>query len=417
MVTSTGQTRRSHWWWALWIALGLATSVQVLRMRIAESAVRNGNGVRAALVRPQNGWGLALLADSQFKSGNAQAALQTSRAALRRTPLAVIGIRTLARAQDKLRGGAAGDPAWQVASLMGWRDKPTQLWAVVRAISNRDADVFAIRADALMRIQSDDPNITSVIRQALTEPQIRHALIKRLAMRPKWRSRLFTASSPLSGRELEGTVATLRDLGSTSAPPSAKELRDSVLGLINAGRFAEAVALDRQFIRRTPANGSLIGDGGFEAGGRTYRDDTSPFDWMTSGNGASLDESGGERSLVINTNANANRALERYMSLAPGAYRLSYAMQGPRQSPASIAVQIFCANAASPIARSSILPLDADGWNQRAVEFTTAADCPIIRILVAEVPGSDPVEALVDNFRLTPAGAARQIGGASGSGT
>ena len=168
MVTSTGKTRRSYWWWALWILLGLAMSVQILRMRVAESAVRNGNGIRAALVRPQNGWGLALLADSQFKSGNAQAALRTSRAALRRTPLAVIGIRTLARAQDKLRGRAAGDPAWQVASLMGWRDKPTQLWAVVRAISNRDADVFAIRADALMRIQSDDPKITSVIRQALT---------------------------------------------------------------------------------------------------------------------------------------------------------------------------------------------------------------------------------------------------------
>ena len=149
---------------SIWIALpllGLLIGVQSIRMGLGEAAVREKNGPVAAAIRPQNGWGLALLAERQLELGQAAQAARTSRAAIERTPMAVVALRTLARAEEKLRGPGAGERAWQAASLLGWRDKQVQVWAALRALSNGQADIFSMRADALMRTGDPDELIDS----------------------------------------------------------------------------------------------------------------------------------------------------------------------------------------------------------------------------------------------------------------
>jgi hypothetical protein len=414
MSTSAGAesavaARKPVWWWAAWVLLGVLIGAQALRMRMAEGAVEAGNGIQAVAARPQNGWGHALVAQGLLAGRNGKAALVESRRALALTPLSVGAVRTLAKSLEATAGGASGERAWQVASSMGWRDRQTQLWALIRALTNGEADVFVMRADALMRTRSEDPEMAAVIRQALTEPAIRQTFVKRLAIEPEWRTRLFSAGRPLVARELEGTLAALRDLGRTPNRPTRSELRDTILGLIAAGRYGEAVALDRQFVKRTRDRGSLIGDGGFDLPNTTYRNDTTPFDWMINGNGATLDQSGGERSMVIDTAANANRALERYVVLAPGAYRLSYAIQGPAEAGTSVAIRVFCGASRKPIAASAPRALESGGWNQRSFSFNVAPGCQLTRIVFGEVAGSESVEALIDNIRLAPAGAAQGV--------
>src|ERR1700741_4373058 len=100
---------------ALLLLFGVIIGVQTIGMGLGQAAVRSGNGASAASIRPQNGWGLALLAERQFEQGRTSEAYETSRAAIREAPLAVVAVRTLARAEDKLPGARAGEPAWQAA--------------------------------------------------------------------------------------------------------------------------------------------------------------------------------------------------------------------------------------------------------------------------------------------------------------
>jgi hypothetical protein len=381
--------------------LGLVIGLQCLRIRAGEAAVDDLDGARAVMIRPQNGWGQALLAEKQFSGGNVDAAMESSRRALARTPLAVIAVRTLAGALDT-KAPAGGEQAWQAASTMGWRDPPTQLWALLRALSNGQADIFVMRADALMRTRTDDPKMMAVIRAALIEPRIRRALVDRIGLDPAWRSRLFIADRPLVGRELQGALVALQDLGRTPSPPDRSELRDTIAGLIATDRFAEALALDRQFIRRTPDPGSLIDDGGFEAID-DYRRKVTPFDWNIVRN-AVLDESGGQRSVFLTRDDRRVPIVRRIVPLVPGPYRLSYATKGDRDSPAAIGVLMRCVGADGTLASSPRQPLSTAGWETRAFDFAVPANCPLTMIDITSLARGGHAEAQFDNFAVQPRG-------------
>ena len=390
---------RPLWWWALWLLLGLAIGLQALRMRIAQAAVDDMDGARAVSIRPQNGWGQAFLAEEQFSAGAVDAAIASSRRALDLTPLTVVAVRTLARSLDA-KAPAGGEHAWQVASTMGWRDPQTQLWALLRALSNGQTDIFVIRADALLRTQGSDPRMMSVVRQAMLEPRIRAAFLGRITADPQWRSGVFSAGHPLSGRELDGAVAALRGLGATKAPPTRSELHDTLTGLIEAGRYDEAVALDRQFIRRKPDAGSLIDDGGFD---RVVRDrgDYTPFDW-TPIKSASLEQSGGQRSMLLTRTTHRQPLVRRLVPLAPGHYRLTYMVKGDAQSPASIGIRVSCIGTRGSLGLSSPAPLPNPDWQRRSFDFTVPAGCPLLALDLTNLPGSQESEAQFDNIVIAP---------------
>lgn len=389
---------RPWWWWGLWLLLGLALGIQALRIRVGQAAVDDLAAARAVLVRPQNGWGQALLAEQQFSNHQVGAAIESSRRALRQTPLPVVAVRTLARALDTQRP-AGGEHAWQIASTMGWRDPPTQLWALLRALSNGEAEIFVMRADALMRTQPDDPKMISAIRQALIEPRIRKALLQRIALDPDWRSRLFTSDHPLTGRELKGTILALRGLGTTKAPPARSELHDSILGLIAEGQFEAAAALDAELVHGTPDPGSLIDDGGFE---RTAdRTDRTPFDW-TPVKSASLEQSGGQRSMLLTRTSHRVPLVRRLVQLRPGGYRLTYAMKGDANAPASIGITVRCIQSKAALAVSSREPLAGPQWQQRSLEFEVPAQCPLVVVSLQGLPKGSEAEAQFDNIALRP---------------
>lgn len=396
--------QRGRLWWAAWLLVGVAMGAQTVRIGLAESAVRHGAGARAAVLRPQNGWGVAQLAEQQFTKGDARAALATGRAALKQTPLAVVAVRTAAQSLDKLGGPGRGEQAWQAASLMGWRDKPTQFWAVLRALSNRDADVFAMRADALLRLRDRDRRITPVIRQSLVEPRIRHAFIQRLQSNPLWRQRFFIGRQLMDGRELEGSFLALRDLGRTSRPPTRPELRDTIRGLVAAGRYGDAIGLDRQFVRRRADAGSLIDDGGFELRDVDYGFTATPFDWNVAPGAAALDQSQGRRSIAVTFDGNRKLVpVDRYVPLAPGKYRLEYVVKGEPGAGTFLGAKVYCAKSKAEIGSAPALPLAGISWQKRQFEFTVPADCGLARVTIGPFDGARPSEALFDDVIIRPA--------------
>ena len=268
--------RPKAWHWLLWALLGLALGIQAVRLRIAEGAVRDGKGALAAQVRPQNGQARALVAERAWERGDARRATSESLAALRHAPLAVSALRTLALARDKQSGPGAGEAAWQAAAAMGWRDKQTQLWGVLRALANGEAEILAMRADALLRTGDEGGRLSVMIRSFMREPEVRAAFVERLALNPGWRRHFLTTGLGARGDDLDGLVATLRDLAATGAPPTPAEIRMAVQGLIARRRFADAASLHAVVAGRPPA----FDDGGFARPDRFYRFESSPFEWV-----------------------------------------------------------------------------------------------------------------------------------------
>ena len=397
--------RRGLHWWSLWLLLGLALGMQAVRLRLAEGAVQNGNSALAAAVRPQNGRARALVAQGLYARGEAQAAQAESIAALQRTPLAVVAVRTLAMSRDKLQGGGAGEQAWQVAAAMGWRDKQTQLWAVLRALSNGEAEIVAMRGDALLR--AGDPNgaMSAMIRQFLREPAIRAAFIRRLETRPEWRGPFFATTGSLKPEELEGLVATLRDLRRSKAPPTRNEVRGAIDALISHGRFRDAVVLDAMFVLPRRTASSLIDDGGFDRPDSFYRTEATPFDWtilIVDTASANLDESE-NRSMTIGASGGGQQiALRRFVALPSGSYRLAFDMRGPPQSPRAVGIRLFCAGQPKPIAESPRIPIRTEHWEPRQIEFEVPDGCPLMMIGLGSIDPEASGEAQFDNFVLQP---------------
>jgi hypothetical protein len=385
--------------WTVLLLIGLLLGVQSVRMGLAQAAVRANDGPLAAAVRPQNGWGLALLAERQLEQGRAVQAAQTARSAIDRTPLAVVALRTLARAEEKLHGPGGGERAWQAASLLGWRDKQVQVWAALRALSNGQADIFAMRADALLRTGDPDELMTRFVRQAVVQPKIRQAFIVRLVADPPWRTRFFQAEKPPTGQALDGVVAVLEDLGQTDSPPTRQELRDAILGLIAAGRDDEAVALDRRFVRRSPDPGSLLDDGGFELEDSDYQARATPFDWAIDPRSAAVDRSGGQGRIAISATGSPDPALERFVALPTGRYRLQFAVSGPPDTGPSLRFAAECTGSGGVVGSSPQESLASENWQARAFDFDVPAGCGLVKLTLKRArPGSS--DALIDEVRL-----------------
>lgn len=377
------------------LLIGVAIGMESIRMGLGQAAVREKNGVAAAAIRPQNGWGLALLAERQFEQGRTAEAIATSRAAMDRTPLAVVAVRTLARAEDKLHGAGAGERAWQAASLLGWRDKHVQVWAAFRALSNGEAEIFAMRADALLRTGDPDELMTRFIRQAVVQPKIRQAFIARLATDPPWRTRFFQAEVPPEGRALQGVVAVLNDLNAAQSPPTRQHLRDAILGLINERRYDDAMALDRRYVRRSHDPDSLLDDGGFELEESDYQLRATPFDWAIDPRAAAVEQVGGRRHIVVFAAGSPDPALRRFLALPAGQYRLEFLASGPLDVGQTVRFAAQCAASGTTIGASGGDSLTGEGWQKRDFEFEVPANCGLVELTLRRVqPGSS--DALID---------------------
>lgn len=384
---------------AVLLLVGVAIGTQTITMGLGQAAVRSNNGAAAVSIRPENGWGMALLAESQFEQGRTAEAMATSRAAIERTPLAVVAVRTLARAQDKLNGAGSGERAWQAASLLGWRDKPVQVWAAFRALSNGQSEIFAMRADALLRTGDPDELMTRFVRQAVVQPEIRKAFVARLTTDPPWRTRFFQAEVPPSGRALRGVVAVLEDLKATETSPTRQELRDAILGLIKERRYKEAAALDRRYVRRSVDQGSLIDDGGFELEDSDYQLRATPFDWAIDPRAAAVEQVAGQRHVVIFAAGAPDPALRRFLALPPGPYRLEYVTNGPSDTGRTLRFAAACAATRAAIGGSSDAADAEAGRQEQAFEFEVPADCGLVQLTLQRVH-SGSADALVDDVRL-----------------
>ena len=390
-------SRGARWPYIAGALAGIAVGALAMRVFALEAAVRADRGSAALAIRSDSGRALALAAEEQLEMRNREGAMRLASAAIERTPLNSAAVRVLAMALDP---AAAVEP-WRVASAMGWRDAPTQLWALQQALANGEHEVAAVRADAFLRTRGRlEEEYLTVVRVASMAPGFRTALAARLELRPAWRERFFSPPVDASAQEVTGTAAMLRHLAATGRTPTLGEARSTISRLIEGKRHAEALEIYRQI--RGGRGDQLLDDGGFDRPVEDYRDNSTAFDWllrpMSSGT-ATIDEGDG-RYLFLQSDGNAARPLlQRYVAVAPGSYRLIYMRRGEAESPDAIGIRIRCADGRQ-IGASSEEPLQSSEFERREIRFNVDQNCPMISLLFLGEAVGRPASAEFDDFSL-----------------
>ena len=394
---SRAQLRR--WPVALAVVIGLFIGLQTVRMRVSEAAVGDMQGALSVAARPQNGVGLALAAEAQLAAGNRAEGRRLAYDAVGRAPLTARGVRVLAMASPL--GSREGVAAWQVASAMGWRDASTQYWAMRQALFNREYEIAAVRADALMRIHRGSGH-ERFVRNAAANPRFRAQLLTRLRLRPAWRERFLSLASAKTASEVQAVVAMLQELAQGESKPTLREARSAIAVLIKLGDYGQAWQLYKTIRGKLPVN-SLIDDMGFDRTTEEYARDTTAFDWRIArarGATATVEQSD-RRMLLIDTDGERTyRAAFRHVPLAPGVYRLQYLIRGAAQSPEAVGIAVRCAGSRTRLGSSPSTPLGTRGLEQRQFTFRVVEECPLTIVAFETQAVGYPAQAEFDNVQL-----------------
>jgi O-antigen ligase len=392
--------RRPSWLMAALAVVGVAAGLQSLRIRAAQAAVWSGDGRTAAAIRPQSGQALAQSAEARLMSHDSDGARALALRALQRSPLDARAVRTLAITADPR--SSASSSAWIIAANMGWRDPPTQLWAMRQAFRNGEFATAALRADALLRTGSEAGRLfLGEVRSYAQNDAFRRELLPRLKLDPSWRASFFRLAADTPEDQLRAVIATLRDLASGAGKPSGAETRSAISGLIKRGQFAEARTL-YHLTAGSHGDGAMISDGGFERSTDEYKTQTTPFDWTItnrSGANASIDATG-QRTLLISTDGEANGpVVQRHLALPAGKYLLSYQTRGDRDAPEGTALVVSCDGSNAVLGQSSPAPLDGGRLETRAIEVEVPPNCPLVRIVFEAQSYGTPTTVEFDNIQ------------------
>lgn len=378
--------------------MGVIVGTLVLRIFAAEAAVRQDNGALALMLRPNSADALALAAEQHVRFRNTPTARRLAAASIQQAPLNSTAVRTLAMASPP----AAALPYWRIASALGWRDGPTQLWALQQALLSREYEIAAVRADAFLRTRKSREEYLKLVRAISANPRFAAALAERLKLGPLWRERFFVLQPGASDEEHDGLYEVLRRLAAVGDPATRREAKHLLTSEVRRENYDRVMSLHGMLYGPRPTSGELLADGSFGRPIDEYRQSGTLFDWLlpsVQGGTVTIDEETG-RSLFVETDGSAERMLlKRYVPLEGGKYQLSYAQRGEIDSPEAITVALRCANE-KLLGVSNSDPLQGPASERRTISFLVPSACPVVSISFEAKPVGRPISANFDDFSL-----------------
>ena len=368
----------SRWIYVGSAILALMFAGQVVRIFAAQAAVRNKDGEASLAIRPQNGAGLALAAEKQLAGELNEAARSSAARAIGQAPLSARAVRVLAIAEDVDRRG--GMAAWRVASALGWRDGPTQYWAMQQALANREYETAAIRADAFLRTAYGGlRDRVGGVRILSSNDAFRRELVRRMQLSPGWMESFFRVTAETPAPQLIGAKMALQDLAAAASPASPEDTGRVLRVLVQRKQLSDAVRL---YVSVHPDGAEAMRNLSFDKPASYYLDQNNPFDWAfksKAGSVTGVEQSGSRRVLVVGTNGrNRHQHAVKYAGLSPGNYRLRYEMRGSPESPEIFAIAVSCAQDMRPLGTGSSHHLGGDGFEPREIRFSVPTNCPAI---------------------------------------
>jgi hypothetical protein len=320
----------------LWILGWLVIAVPIFRVQFAELAVVNRMPGQALLFDARHARGLAGLAVALQVRGQQQDAMTLARAALKREPMNVAALRALGFALEQTGDSNSANRILFLAGRLGWRDVALQMWLIKAYALRGEVGPSLRRADALARTNKMPEVTYPLFVAAITDHQLRAALVHEMADRPFWRGNFFYRLLQLPADQMQYFDALVTDLAKANSPINPAERAIYLARLVQVGKGAAAYTYWLRDQRWVGATTPLSWDGGFEhvlpPGALA-----APFEWQMSPEGVSVasivsSPRGGQRYSVSPGHDFNGNLLSQTVVLSPGRYRLTARIQGDAKS-------------------------------------------------------------------------------------
>ncbi|RAZ91720.1 hypothetical protein DPM33_04265 [Mesorhizobium hawassense] len=249
--------------------------------------------------------------------------------------------------------------------------------------------------DTLLRRWPDQfPVVAEGLPAILSNPDGYHAVLAAIAAGAPWRANLFSALGK-TRPGLDFANQLLLDLAGSGAPPKSGELSSVITGYIVQKEYEQAYRLFLFSLSDDERKlGGYVFNGTFEPG---YNG--KPFDWqvrdqsgleVTFATSQDAVEGEGATVLFLNTPVK-NTALQQYVELPPGSYRISLVASGRNlKLPKELFWTIRCVDRTGEIARFNI-PEGTFNRQSLSQEFSIGRDaCPmqLLRLETAAIAES-----------------------------
>jgi tetratricopeptide (TPR) repeat protein len=168
--------------------------------------------------------------------GNLDSAREWAQRALRSSPLNAHAFTLLGLIAERKGNQKSADALMRIAATRTWRDQATDEWLLNNEAHRGDYAHALPYADALLRINSFQPELFPILASFTVEPRAFEALTAFLAAAPPWRSWFL---SELSARLANKTrlVQLYAALNDSENPPTKNELRPYLMRLIKDENF------------------------------------------------------------------------------------------------------------------------------------------------------------------------------------
>ncbi|RDS76757.1 hypothetical protein DL238_03455 [Alteriqipengyuania lutimaris] len=321
-------------------------------------------------------------------------ASQLAREALRQDPTAVDALTTLGFAAQLRNDPQAAMRAFAYSNVLSRRELRPQLFAIEEAVSRGDiVDALRHYDIALRTASSASELLFPTLSQAVSEPEIREALIPILRTDPVWRED-FLQFAASQASDPAATRALFMDIERAGLPIDSDMQNLLVTSLFRAGQYAQAWNYYAQIRAGVSRGQSRDADFRFDSPVRT------PFDWLAGqdrGVSASIlpEADGGILDFMVPPEV-GGIAVRQEQVLPPGSYRLFG--RGTAVDQSDLTRPYWSLNC-------------ADGRELGRVELTNSAERSTPFEGRFDVPGNCPVQTLALIIRPTAdiAGVSGQI--------
>ncbi|HEY8591341.1 MAG TPA: O-antigen ligase family protein [Sphingomicrobium sp.] len=314
------------------------------------------------------------------------------------SPINAPAIRTLGLVRLSNGETVSGNRLMRLAAALGWRDLPTQLWAIDAAKKTGELEKAVDRAEGLLRQQTLAPAAVLQLLDAPDWTTMRALLVERVAERPAWRSTFLDAGKDLPAAELDRWAEVIQSVSGNRAPLTISDSRTAVQTLVERGRLRSAQLLWQQTHGR-----SFVTNGSFDE-----VDDSSgaPKYWkLASENLANVvveqpEFSPGDHALRITANGEYPGVWQDLM-LKPGSYDLSLRAAAGTPSAATVQWQLVC-DRSWVGDRKPLTIRPGKNWEKARLSFTVPdQDCPIQRLEIVRAQAMPRGPIWLDDIALT----------------
>lgn len=369
--------------------------------------IRGSAPARAHALAPWDGRITALVSEqlSGPEAGPADRsrADELARLALRQDPTAVSAVATLG-INAQVRGDtAAARRIFAYSETLSRRDLRTRLWAIEDAVGRGNIPGALRNYDVALRTSRVAPDLLfPVLASAISDAEIRQALISTLARRPAWSEPFlgFVAGTGPDARATAKLFEAVQRRGIALPGGAAPALVGRLLAegqVDDAWRFYTALTprADRRIARDPDFTANLTSP--------------TPFDWVPiTDSGVSATLQRGERGGIFDFAVPPNLGgpvLRQTQLLPPGDYAIEGRSIGIEQADNALPYWTLTCPDGRELGRM-VVPNSAQAGGRFAGRFTVPAGCPVQQLLLVARP-SEQLSGLtgqIDDIRLQPAG-------------